>query len=54
VRFKTAFQEGQQKGEWGSGEGGYKAPTAPGDKMRKNLPYKNRMQYKFRRNWGDF
>lgn len=40
VRFKTAAEEGKEKGEWGSGPGGYKAPIAPGDRMRKNLPYK--------------
>ncbi|CAL1694339.1 unnamed protein product [Somion occarium] len=36
--------------EWGSGDGGYKPPKNPSDRMRKNLPYK----YKFRRTWGDF
>ncbi|KAH7930452.1 hypothetical protein BV22DRAFT_1028422 [Leucogyrophana mollusca] len=40
--------------EWGTGEQGYKQPKSPTEKMRKNLPYKERMQYKFRRNWGDF
>jgi len=50
VKFKGASTEGARKGEWGTGEGGYKPPTEPSDKMRKNLPYK----YKFRRNWGDF
>ncbi|RDB28680.1 hypothetical protein Hypma_016054 [Hypsizygus marmoreus] len=54
VRFKDASQEGERKGEWGTGEAGYKPPTDPSDRMRKNLPYKGRMQYKFRRNWGDF
>ncbi|KAH7907787.1 hypothetical protein BJ138DRAFT_1159227 [Hygrophoropsis aurantiaca] len=42
------------KAEWGTGDGGYKQPKSASDKMRKNLPYKERMQYKFRRNWGDF
>jgi len=36
--------------EWGTGDAGYKPPTAPADRFRKNLPYK----YKFRRAWGDF
>jgi len=50
IRFKDASSEAAKKGEWGTGEAGYKAPTNPGDRMRRNLPYK----YKFRRNWGDF
>ncbi|TFK70448.1 hypothetical protein BDN72DRAFT_818780 [Pluteus cervinus] len=50
VKFKDASSEGRAKAEWGTGEDGYKAPKAPADKMRKNLPYK----YKFKRNWGDF
>ncbi|KAJ7610903.1 precursor to secretory protein Ssp120 [Roridomyces roridus] len=54
VKFKDAKSEGDSKGEWGTGNEGYKPPTRPGDKMRKNLPYKERMQYKFKRNWGDF
>ncbi|TFK26749.1 hypothetical protein FA15DRAFT_667029 [Coprinopsis marcescibilis] len=55
VKYKGAKEEGERAGQWGEGEGGYKAPTKPAEKMRKNLPYKNaRMQYKFRRNWGDF
>ncbi|PFH49052.1 hypothetical protein AMATHDRAFT_148583 [Amanita thiersii Skay4041] len=55
IRFKDAVVEGREKEEWGAGEAGYKAPTAPSEKLRKNLPYKNgRMQYKFRRAWGDF
>ncbi|TFK42024.1 precursor to secretory protein Ssp120 [Crucibulum laeve] len=54
VRFKGAKSEGERKGEWGTGSGGFNPPKEPSDKMRKNLPYKERMQYKFRRNWGDF
>ncbi|KAJ7687384.1 hypothetical protein B0H17DRAFT_1070041 [Mycena rosella] len=50
IKFKGAKTEGDRKGEWGTGREGYKPPTNPSDKMRKNLPYK----YKFRRNWGDF
>ncbi|PPQ69440.1 hypothetical protein CVT25_004832 [Psilocybe cyanescens] len=55
VKYKNAGSEGARKGEWGTGDQGYKSPTDPSDKLRKNLPYKSpRMQYKFRRNWGDF
>jgi len=50
IKYKGAKHEAEKKGEWGSGSDGYKPPTKPGDKMRKNLPYK----YKLRRNWGDF
>jgi hypothetical protein len=50
VKFNHAKSEAEKKGEWGSGSDGYKPPIRPGDKMRKNLPYK----YKLRRNWGDF
>ncbi|KAJ7269338.1 hypothetical protein B0H12DRAFT_1095266 [Mycena haematopus] len=50
VKFSNAKTEAEKKGEWGSGSDGYKPPTKPSDKMRKNLPYK----YKLRRNWGDF
>ncbi|KAG6813246.1 hypothetical protein H0H92_012883 [Tricholoma furcatifolium] len=52
VRFRDASAEAKSKGEWGSD--GLRVPTNPSDRMRKNLPYKERMQYKFRRNWGDF
>lgn len=34
VKFKDAKTEGTRKGEWGTGEGGYKSPTNSGDKMR--------------------
>lgn len=34
VKFKSARTEAAQKGEWGTGEGGYKPPTEPSDKMR--------------------
>jgi len=50
IRFRQAKAESDAHGEWGSGEGGYKPPQSPSEKMRKNLPYK----YKFRRSWGDF
>jgi len=50
VKFKEASKESATQAEWGSGDAGYKSPSSPSDKMRKNLPYK----YKFRRNWGDF
>ncbi|KAJ7897280.1 precursor to secretory protein Ssp120 [Mycena olivaceomarginata] len=54
VKYNGAKSEAEKKGDWGSGSDGYKPPTKPSDKMRKNLPYKERMQYKLRRNWGDF
>ncbi|KAF9270867.1 precursor to secretory protein Ssp120 [Marasmius fiardii PR-910] len=54
VRFRNAKAEAERKGEWGAGEGGYQRPIKAEDKMRRNLPYKNRVQYKFRRSWGDF
>ncbi|KAN0121620.1 hypothetical protein V8E52_003516 [Russula decolorans] len=50
LRFSRAKSESEAHGDWGSGEAGYKPPTTPGERMRKNLPYK----YKFRRSWGDF
>ncbi|KAJ7292924.1 precursor to secretory protein Ssp120 [Mycena rebaudengoi] len=50
IKFKGAKSEANKKGEWGTGSEGYKPPTNAGDKMR----YNTRMQYKFRRNWGDF
>jgi nucleobindin len=34
VKFKNAQSEGARKGEWGTGEDGYKPPTEVGDKMR--------------------
>ena len=40
VRFRQAKAESEAFGEWGSGEGGYKSPKSPSEKMRKNLPYK--------------
>ncbi|KAG5652199.1 hypothetical protein H0H81_005934 [Sphagnurus paluster] len=40
IRFKDASKAAKQKGEWGTGEGGYKPPTDPSDRMRKNMPYK--------------
>ncbi|KAH8110604.1 hypothetical protein DFH11DRAFT_1690686 [Phellopilus nigrolimitatus] len=50
VRFENAQKDGEEHGEWGVGDKGYKVPKTPGERMRKNVPYK----YKFRRNWGDF
>lgn len=49
-RFQDAKKESSKHGEWGTGDGGYNRPATPGERMRKNVPYK----YKFRRNWGDF
>lgn len=40
VRFRQAKAESGTYGEWGSGEGGYKSPKSPSERMRKNLPYK--------------
>jgi len=34
AKYKGAKGEGEKKGEWGTGEGGYKSPTDPSDKMR--------------------
>ncbi|KIK97673.1 hypothetical protein PAXRUDRAFT_824669 [Paxillus rubicundulus Ve08.2h10] len=50
VKYRDIAKEKENQSEWGTGEQGYKQPKSPGEKMRKNLPYK----YKFRRNWGDF
>jgi len=47
-RFRDAKDD--NSAEWGAGNDGYKPPTSPKDKLRKNVPYK----YKFKRNWGDF
>ncbi|KZT08596.1 uncharacterized protein LAESUDRAFT_748701 [Laetiporus sulphureus 93-53] len=49
-RYASAKADGQ----WGEGEAGYKPPKSPSDRLKKNLPYKDGMQYKFRRTWGDF
>ncbi|KIJ22200.1 hypothetical protein PAXINDRAFT_106111 [Paxillus involutus ATCC 200175] len=54
VKYKDIAKETENQSEWGTGEQGYMQPKSPEEKMRKNLPYKERMQYKFRRNWGDF
>ncbi|KAJ3835793.1 precursor to secretory protein Ssp120 [Lentinula raphanica] len=53
VKFRDAKAQAEAKGAWGDGSDGYLPPVDAGDKMRKNLPYK-KMQYKFRRSWGDF
>ncbi|KAI5998044.1 hypothetical protein EDD15DRAFT_2572555 [Pisolithus albus] len=54
VRFKDINKESTAQSEWGTGEQGYKQPKSPAERLRKNVPYKERMQYKFRRSWGDF
>ena len=43
-RFKKAKAAGASAGadEWGQGEGGYKPPRSPADRMKKNVPYKVR------------
>ncbi|KAI0690743.1 hypothetical protein BC835DRAFT_1363115 [Cytidiella melzeri] len=57
-RFKKAKAMSEEHADhgYGQGEDGYKAPRGVDDKLknRKNLPYKDRLQYKFRRAWGDF
>lgn len=40
VKFRNAKKDSQAQGEWGQGQGGYKAPISPAEKMRKNVPYK--------------
>jgi len=50
TKFRNAKKDSQAQGEWGQGDGGYKTPKTPAEKMRKNVPYK----YKFKKNWGDF
>jgi hypothetical protein len=40
VKFKDAKKDGAKQEEWGAGDAGYKSPSSPSDKMRKNLPYK--------------
>jgi hypothetical protein len=52
--FRNAKKQSQAQEEWGQGSSGYKTPKTPAEKMRKNVPYKERMQYKFKRSWGDF
>ncbi|KAH7886232.1 hypothetical protein F5I97DRAFT_1809392 [Phlebopus sp. FC_14] len=54
LKYKDIAKERDSQAEWGTGEQGYKQPKSPAERMRKNLPYKERMQYKFRRSWGDF
>ncbi|KAH8099734.1 precursor to secretory protein Ssp120 [Cristinia sonorae] len=53
-RFQEAKKAGVVREEWGSGDDGYKPPKTPTERFKKNLPYKDRFQYKFRRQWGDF
>lgn len=45
VRYREASKQREKKAEWGSGDDGYKSPTSPSDKMRKNLPYKVKFFY---------
>ncbi|KAI6154001.1 hypothetical protein BKA82DRAFT_4096362 [Pisolithus tinctorius] len=54
VRFKDINKESATQSEWGTGDQGYKQPKSPAERLRKNTPYKERIQYKFRRSWGDF
>ncbi|EMD42317.1 hypothetical protein CERSUDRAFT_129905 [Gelatoporia subvermispora B] len=48
------FSNAKPDGEWGAGSSGYKPPKSPSDRLKRNVPYKDRLQYKFRRTWGDF
>lgn len=43
VRYKDAASEKDKTSEWGVGDEGYKPPSSPSDKMRKNVPYKVRL-----------
>ncbi|KAF8845998.1 hypothetical protein BDN67DRAFT_986404 [Paxillus ammoniavirescens] len=54
VKYKDIAKETENQSEWGTGEQGYKQPKSPEEKMRSNTHMQERMQYKFRRNWGDF
>ncbi|KAL4252520.1 hypothetical protein ABKN59_002722 [Abortiporus biennis] len=49
-RYQNIKKAANGNEEWGTGESGYKTPSSPSDRMKKNVPYK----YKFRRTWGDF
>jgi hypothetical protein len=40
AKYLNAKKDSQAQGEWGEGDGGYKTPKNPADKMRKNIPYK--------------
>lgn len=40
LKFKDATKQRGSQEEWGAGSEGYKSPTTPSEKMRKNLPYK--------------
>jgi hypothetical protein len=70
VKYSDAVQGKKSQPEWGTGDQGYKPPKSPGEKMRKNVPYKvslstrsakceeldmhTCLEYKFRRSWSDF
>lgn len=42
--LKGAVKEASMRGEWGTGEEGYKRPKTSADKLRKNVPYKVRLK----------
>lgn len=42
-KFRDAKQQGSAHGDWGEGNSGYKTPKTPGEKLRKNTPYKARI-----------
>ncbi|KAF9225320.1 hypothetical protein BS17DRAFT_700729 [Gyrodon lividus] len=54
MKYKDIAKEKENQSEWGTGEQGYKQPNSPAEKMRSNAHMQERMQYKFRRYWGDF
>lgn len=49
VKYKDASKSRQE--EWGSGDAGYKSPSSPSDKMRKNLPYKVKLYTSLLHSW---
>jgi hypothetical protein len=41
-KYMNAKQGSGADSEWGQGDGGYRSPKSPSEKMRKNVPYKAR------------
>jgi nucleobindin len=39
-KYVDAKKGSQSQEQWGEGSGGYKIPKGPGEKLRKNVPYK--------------
>lgn len=46
VKYKDAVEGKGQASEWGAGDEGYKSPSSPSEKMRKNVPYKVRLTFR--------